>query len=301
VKIFCDAFKYTVPGDNTGAGLIAPNVLEVVDGAGLMLAFNSPEKALYRVAAERGAFVATKGRGFIALSVSGQVLERLRDMSLLDSLLAAIGSDLHKVTGLHATGDQDVDGAAVVAAVLAKGDAGEVCLSRKAVLRGQVERVLSLDDRGVLTGTAYLGSKAAGIRGVVYDKRHERMCNAGVDPGPRVRYEMRFGRHIGMTLRDVWDPTALFYHAAAPDLLPQPDDVAPWSPHAEGFTLPPMRTRTDIQKMKALAESSEDVGRMCRYARGAGDLGLDFLLRYVTDRFEAEASAHLEETAQSPP
>src|SRR5450830_1701966 len=45
----------------------------------------------------------------------------------------------------------------------------------------------------------------------VYDKREERVSRGFADPGPLVRVELVVSG-VGATLRDVSDPSALFYH-----------------------------------------------------------------------------------------
>jgi hypothetical protein len=154
-----------------------------------------------------------------------------------------------------------------------------VWLSRKKVPARNVLTFLSLDIDGVLSGSVYIGGKSAERRLVVYDKRKERLDKDRPDPGPMLRYEVRVKSQVGATLHDAYDPTNLFYHVAAPGVLPVPPGVAPWEPHAEGFTLDSPTDITAFQKMQRLVDNSADVARLVKLCGEMGPGGFDALVR----------------------
>lgn len=220
-------------------------------------------------------------------SASGAALAHLRALNLYGDYLRVLASVPHRVTRIDCTVETPVAAPPVVARIAARAREGFIALSRKAVKPESVVTYLSQDARGELTGTLYLGLPSAEVRGVVYDKRHERESKMFPDPGPLLRYEIRVKGNFNPTLRDAYEPAALFYHFAAPDLLPRPASVQDWSPHAEGFTLEKQNDFTAAQLMARKLDASADVARLIQLAIDCGPGGLPLLLSRITKLYDA--------------
>jgi hypothetical protein len=166
-----------------------------------------------------------------------------------------------------------------------------VALSRKAVSTLDVATHLSLDDRGVETGSVYFGRHTAEVRAVVYDKRWQMLDVYKKEIGARTRYEVRVSGKFGATLADAWAPASLFWHFASPDLLCAPAGTMPWSSHAEGFTLPPRTDLTAAELMQRRLDTSPDVARLLMLAEQCGPHGIDLLCARLRKLAAAAATA----------
>ncbi len=218
---------------------------------------------------------------FGVISASGGALTSLRTAGVLGDYLMAIGAHPYRITRLDATVDLFVDAPPIIASIAAAARSGGVSLSRKAVPVSDVVTQISLDARGVLTGTVYVGSKDARVRGVVYDKRHQQesppMSNP--DPGPWLRYEIRLRRDVGASLHDAWDAGPLFWHYCPPEFLAAPDGVVPWVPHGEGFTMERRADYTPALLIRGRLDRDPLVDRLIELADSIpGPGGRQFLL-----------------------
>lgn len=220
------------------------------------------------------------------LSLSGAALAHLRALNLYGELLAAIAQEAHKVTILHAARDKRADAPRHVQALYRSARQGKVSLSRKAINpRKDLEHIFkpSVTD-GRDTGTVYLGPITARVRAAVYDKRNERLLAGHPDPGPLLRHELRT-KNVGATLRDAFDPTALFYHYMAPELLKRPAGVADWSPHAAGYELPPMRVYSPAERIQRVLDNSPDVETLLELAAQCGPRGLELVVSALRSKY----------------
>jgi hypothetical protein len=223
------------------------------------------------------------------VSLSGASLAHLRLRGLFGEYLAAVGQEPHKITCLHPAFDQRVDAPPRIQSLYARAKRGLVSLSRKALdPRQGLDAWLKpgvVDGRQ--TGTVYLGGKSAHVRAAVYDKRDERIRAGCPDPGPMLRHELRLKGHAaaGCTLRDAFDPTAVFWHYAAPDLLRRPQGVADWAPLAAGYELPPMRVYDPQERLQRIVDNSLDLARLFELATALGPRGLDIVTRAIRARY----------------
>lgn len=225
----------------------------------------------------RGTFKLSEKWGVGAVGVSGAALAAFRSSGFFDELLMTIGEFPHRVTRLDVAVDVDDDGPRSVSRWYRRGKAGTVALTSSCIPSSQVQRIMGaglVDGRD--TGTVYLGSARRDVRAVVYDKRQEILRRAVDghgqkpdvialnDPGPLTRYELRFARHVGVTLADVHKPAPVFWHHAR-SLLAPPGRIEKWRAHAEGFSVP-RRDVTAVQQLELLLETSSDVARMVTLA-----------------------------------
>lgn len=230
----------------------------------------------------------TRGKVGI-VSASGVFLDCLRRVpGRYTDYLAALSGYPWRISMIHATQDYMVPSPPdVIQAIKALAQAGGVSLTRKAIQPSQVSALMGIDLRGAETGTIYLGKKGnADVWAKAYDKRHERECRAGRDPGPVVRIEIAVQSAMGATLKDAHDPSSMFFHFASRTLCEAPPGIAPWSGHGEGYVLPPSRSYTALQRIGGILEGSLDVSRLVQLAQDEwGDRGLDVLLPMLRRRF----------------
>ena len=289
-EVFCDDLRVTVPASHWPD--VRGSVQPVLESIGAAVEYQSEERIGWRY---EGGTAQAKRVGVVwSLSTSGQMLAGLRLRSLFGQFLAAIGSSPHKVTGLHATMDREAATPPVLEELLAKvaSDDG-LRLSRKRVALSHVDRWLVRRADGSDTGTMYLGSKAAEVRACVYDKREERIAHGMPDLGyDLTRYELRL-RGVGASLRDASEPTSIFWHYMAPDVLPCPVGVAPWVSHAQGVELDWPPVAEPAERLAQRVFRSDDLASILKLARsfpGGPELLLSMLRRRMLDP-AAESSA----------
>lgn len=213
------------------------------------------------------------------LGASGAILAGLRLAGMLGQYLDAVASRPHTVTRLDASLDVREPTAPVIARIVERVSSPEgLSLTRKRVSSQHVTRLVTRGDDGQDTGTVYVGSRAAEVRLCVYDKRMERMARKLPDVGPLTRYELRLKSHVGLTLRDVWSPSSVFWHFVAPDVLPRPDGVPAWQPHGEPFAIPRRDVPLPAQRLVALVQRSPEARRLAQLAHEVGPYGFSLLL-----------------------
>ena len=175
-------------------------------------------------------------RGKVGIfSASGGAVSTMRSAGIFEAFLQLLGSEgQYRVTRLDAALDFAKPASRIVHRLYRKALRGTVRLSRKACTASM--RSGPCVDGGV-TGTVYLGKRTAEVRAYVYDKRQERLDRGYADPGPLVRYEVTVRKQFNPTLRDAWDPEAMFWHFISPDVLTKPSGISDWVGYAEEFKL----------------------------------------------------------------
>lgn len=245
--------------------------------------------------------------------LSGDACAELRRCPAFDAwgqFLTIFGEGEHRVTRLDVALDLAEDGARVVRAVYGRARRGQISLTQKAIPPHQVRKHSGRSlYGGPDTGTVDLGNRKRDVRAKVYDKRQEllqRVCDAhgGLtadlvalnDPGPLVRYEVTLGRHVGVTLRDAYEPAAAFWRFAGESLLPVPSDrlelAASWRPHSTGFAVPRNREPDYARQLSLLVDTSHDIKRAVTLADRLGPNGrthLGVLLRKLASADESPA------------
>ncbi len=276
--VICDKLDVTVPAEH--ADLIL-RLRPFLDAAGFFLDWDSDAKLVLR-SANDGTLVWSKRYGVMCLGVSGAACAALRASGQWLAFLAEIGATPHRVTRLDATLDLATEAAPRVRRLRRSGAAGTLKLTRKAVRPEHVEAHLSRCAlTSVETGSVYIGSKHADVRLVVYDKRHERFKATGVDVGPLVRYELRLRSGAGVTLRDVAEPAAVFWHHMGRGTLSAPPDAPAWSPQAEGYQLDRWAPPSAFQRLVGRVESSGEVLALVKLAAELGPYGVEVLVSEI--------------------
>jgi hypothetical protein len=283
---FCDYLNVSVPRDS--GDLVMFEARPLLDLMGL----SQVAPGLFREGRDGGTFKHSQ-RGKVAIfGASGGLLDLLRRRGEFSNYLSVFSGFPHRVTMLHATADYAVDGPPAVARARRHGRRGLVSLTRKRVTPSAVKAILSLDVSGRSTGTIYFGHRQnADVWAKVYDKRHERLCRGLSDPGPMVRVEVAVQSDVGATLRDAFNPSALFFHHASPSLVEAPPCGREWSAHGEGFTVTKREHEPyAAQRIRAILDTSLDVGRICQIAREAFGTDAGLLVgRMMAKRFEQKA------------
>lgn len=292
-----DYFCVSTPSDSFD-GLVE-DVLAVLDTQ--IGAHEAP--GLYRMLDAPGGAVKYGRRHQVGtIGFSGQILQLLRQRRQLMPLLFAIAQHPHRVTGQHVAQDFHVDAAPYVRYAYRLGNARGVFLTRKAVRT--VSRVArqAIYDPGTETGTCYLGTRGASVMLTVYDKRNELLSQlvealpsanaewlALNDSGPLLRYELKLGRNVGMTLRDIAEPSAVFWHHLNGSGLPLacPEGVPEWKPLAEGYVVPERPEKLPWQQLQLILDNSPDVERAVKLAAKSGRAGPAMLVSLLKKRVEA--------------
>lgn len=274
---FADFIGFTVPAEDWPE--LCDELRPELEGVGMSLERDEERVKLWRSGGDGWGTVKQEVRGKVwAVGISGTVCAGLRAAGRLASLLASVGARPHRVTRLDAAVDVREDAAPVVARLTAAGRRGELALTRKRIQPKTVETHLGLRVDGVESGTVYLGGRAAEARMVVYDKRHERIGRKLPDIGNLTRYELRLRGGLGLSLRDCYEPAAVFWHHAAPDFLPAPADAPPWTPAGEGYELERLPPPTPLARMYAVLDRSTDVRSLLTLADQVGPYGLRMLI-----------------------
>lgn len=285
-EVFADDFRCSMAADSWDE--ISHQLETVAGDAGFLLDF---EKERVRQLRLDGGTIRTElTRGLRMVSCSGQALARLRSVQLLGQFLAVIGNVPHRVTGLHATLDRPEATGPHLAAIVARAASDDgLRAGRKRIPRTALLEYRQHLPDGSHTGSVYCGTKHAEIRPFVYDKRQERIARGLPDIGHDLtRWELRLRSGVGLSLRDVYQPAAVFWHYMAPDFLPRPEGVPEWQSGADGFAYDRPSPPLPAARLLRAAEGSEHLRELVKLA-GAFPGGVDFLCAIVR-RMDARAS-----------
>lgn len=229
----------------------------------------------------RGAVVVTYATRYGKISFSGGACEALRATGIWPEMLFALGSSPHKVTRLDCALDLAVDAADVIDQLTERYPLGSVALGRKFL---SVTKMLETRADGRESGTYYIGHRtAARATGRVYDKRLEVLKRTGVDIGHHLtRFEMTARKDYGATLRDAYEPAALFWHIASPALLNKPAGVPVWSSGGDltGWDFEP-RERVPYEVLTQRVEWSAEIEALALLADSIGVHGRSLLLSMI--------------------
>lgn len=280
--IHCDWLDVTFPADSP--------LLE--SAAGFLLEHGAPARRItddrveYRLPhADWGNIQLERSpRGWGRLSASGGSCEALRAISAFGPYLGLISEYPHTVTRLDACMDVLVPAQPIITALCSRYPPGSlVSLTRKGVpARYNLQPVVG----GGFTGTFYAGDirGSARVMGRVYDKQAER-ADRGIEIGPKTRFEIVARKDTGITLRDAYNPAALFWHFASPALLSAPSDVLAWEPFTgESWALGARPAVPDYERLARMVDASVDIERFCAFADQISGNGRASLLRLLQNR-----------------
>lgn len=216
--------------------------------------------------------VRSRSGSYRVISVSGAALSALRTAGVYGECLRLFGSEPHRLTRLDVALDVMVHAPPLLRDLYRRAVHGGVSLSRKSLDPARhLTRYVGPGLDGEETGTIYLGARSAEVKARVYDKRHERICRVGSDPGPWTRYELSVTSKVGVSLKDAWEPSPVFWHYMEDVLqgvLERPRGVPRWHPGGDGFSLPSRPPRDPVGVLRCRLDRSREIQDVCSMARG---------------------------------
>lgn len=284
-EVFCDHLSVTTPVDDWPA--MRDDLAPIFDSIGASLEYDTDGESLWRTGT--GTCKAKRYGLVTMLSATGAFLVGLRAADFFGAYLLAIGSHPHSVTRLDASMDVKQDTAPVIAAVVDKVASEEgLRVTRKRVRPADCSRFVHRRADGQDTGTVYLGPKDADVRPCIYDKQQERLDKGLCDVGPLTRFECRIRKGMGPTLRDAYEPTAIFWRFMG-EVLPVPANAPTWASSEVGFVLPTRVMDNAAQRLVRRLDASADLRDMIRLAREVGPFGLSFLQSRIAELYGHQA------------
>lgn len=245
-------------------------------------------KTLY-FTSDGGALIHTATKGFDRIAASGRILHHFRALGIFRDYLSLIADHPHNVTRLDLACDVPVNPADVLPVLYERYKAG-YAFGRKAVPTAWTKKP-GLDGRD--SGCLYFGHRSKHkVCAAIYDKALEAHEERGEVLPECLRYEFRFAREVGASLRDAAHPEALFYHVASPDFLPRPPWVPEWAPGADPWRPGPRQERLPAEKAESLVDSCADLATLARYAAEIGPEGVPWVLKLIRKKLERGASSY---------
>jgi hypothetical protein len=209
----------------------------------------------------------------------------MRDVKLFNDYLNILASVPHKVTRLDASVDVEIDTSIVLSSMRRRNPSGKVSLTNKPV---PVSEVIRYRPDGTKTGTYYIGQRGkASITAVIYDKQMDNEERYGYLTPVSTRYELRFARQVGCTLRDAADPTDIFWHHSKSfSYLKRPGRITPWTSggHFCQYEAMPPSLVTPAAELQRRVECSDELYTHFLQAEKLGRHGVDSLIGYYTKR-----------------
>lgn len=283
---FCDKFTVTTPKDNEKL------VVENFEAFSQSFFMERSNDSCFR-SASNGSLTWGHRGGVTWYTTSGSFLADLRAASLLDDYLCCFVSHAdnpqieHRVTHIDATVDEYRYAPTALLAALDIGLQGGVRFTRKGVSPHDVKSYMGLceyDASGLLTGSLYFASSKARVRSKLYDKRQQMLQVKGVDIGrDTLRHELSVKGDVGLSLRDVSQPKALFYHFY-PSVLMSKVYAPAWVPSDGGYTVD-RREVLPAMRLKHRVQSSLEVDALLRLACLSGEHGIDYLFQLLRARY----------------
>lgn len=294
-EVVADWLSVTTPFDDSGS--LVDAVESVCDISGAASSDHDPSDANYRL--DDGLLRLRRRGRVLCVTASGRFLRALRDRGLFVDYLSALGSEPHRVTRLDAAVDVPVDAGEFLPPVVELAESEAVSLGRKRIPRRRVRYLRHRRDDGTETGSLYLNGHGARLSCVVYDKALEALEKRGEVLPPTTRIELRFS-DVGLSLRDAYDPAPLFWHYCPREVLRPASPVPPWEPAGSGFSLPAPVPRSARDRLRALADRSGDLGRLCALAAAEGPEAVEYLVGLVRARVSQAIASPRPASAAAP-
>jgi hypothetical protein len=225
-------------------------------------------------------------RGVHYVSASGRAIASIRSRQLLDTFLMSFSQVPHNVSRMDIAMDVPLYAPDLLPKVYREAHEGRLRVTRKSRPPKQTFGPVPYEMPSKrVTGSVYLNDpRKAEIALRIYDKRAELLERTGEDIGEdRVRLELVLGKS-GASLRDVSQPLALFYHRMPECLVTRPPGPIPdWVPTSEPFHVERIES-LPYERLKALVESSSDVGRILKLTDELGPEGYRLFLKLLGRR-----------------
>lgn len=231
-------------------------------------------------------------RTVLRLSVSGSSLNYLRSKKMFDDFLFMVSEFPHHITRIDVAKDVDVLGWKRIHDLNASYPETAALTSRSL----KTKRFLSHGVDGRSTGTFYIGHRSkADVTARAYDKAHQIWETTGFSVGKNwFRYEIvvRSKRDRDCpSLRDVSEPTSLFYKYASPVFMRIPSDVGEWVPNSSyNFTPRVLDELLPAEKLKRCVSDSYYMSMVKRFAVEMGPSGIEYTLSLMRRELESAES-----------
>lgn len=284
-KVFCDWLDFTLP--------VSSHDPELIGIFFQQMAFVPKSEGLYRSPAGSGSVKITKYGTVIRVSISGSALGYIRSSGNFDNLLSWLSDNPHHITRFDAALDKSLSGSAVIKSLKRKHRTGTVKLSQRAL---PVTTILTNNDHGELTGTFYVGHRSkAGVTARVYDKQFELFQKSGLIVDKLTRYEITVRGDRSKKspcLRDLYDPTSIFWEFASPALLKKPAGVPEWNP-TDDLTFIPERIETapPYVALSRFIETSGLINTLSTLASKVGPYGQAYALKMIKEELQKSSDA----------
>lgn len=283
MTVFCDYLTVTCNPDNTFMDDLYMWLLkrfplshEHAEGGRLDTALFKPD--------DYGMFRLQQKKRFHSALASGAAIRQLRELDLWEEYLTILASVPHKVTRLDAAIDVSVDAPAILQSLIDRYP-DDILLTRKAL---KTKYTLGTRSDGKVSGTWFAGKKTtARVTAMVYDKQLEAWEKRGEVLPPTTRYELKFSKDLGCTLRDAYMPASLFYQFAAPKLVDKPDDIPAWEPQGNGWEGEPVEVSCSLAMYRRRVELSPEISALARLASTLGPDATDQAVEIFRTQLEA--------------
>lgn len=292
LEVFCDWLDVTYgPTDCP-----YPELNLLLLSAGLEVTYSDHSSRTYAVPtrdpSQRGALLVEHRSSFARVSLSGGICEYLRQQGCWEEALHVLATSPHRVSRLDATLDLSMDGADLVDSMRRRHSAGSVTLTRKSL---PTTCMLSVRADGRESGTWYAGHRTrARVTARVYDKALQMLEKYGCLVSPTARVEITIRE--GATLRDAVEPTACFWHYAAPAILKAPEGVPVWNPNSELGWTGPVREFDPALVLRRRVEGLAEIDALLDVADQLGPKGRDYLASLLQQRVKSSSPADLDQT-----
>ena len=274
-NVFCDWLDFTVPAEK--------HTLESLAYAFCDFGISQNCEGVLRTPSGKGVLKITKYGSVYRVSISGGMLTFFRNQGYYTDLILWMSETPHHITRFDAALDVFTPAPSVLRSLTRKYKAKGVKLGQRAL---PVTTMFSYNDSEELTGTFYAGHRTrADVTARVYDKQFEASQKSGDILPPTTRYEITVRGDRSKKspcLRDLHDPTSIFYQFASPAFLKVPGGVSPWEPVNE-FTFKPSvaDTKTAYEMASRLIDESGLLETLARHAASMGPYGVSSVVRMV--------------------
>lgn len=219
---------------------------------------------------------------FHSVSISGGSLSRIRELRKLEYLLSCISEVPHSITRLDVAIDTAQDGADVIDYYHKRFSKSSRYpkLSRKTVEPSYMLNRRASDDR--MTGTVYIGhTRGTKVSARIYDKQAELLQKTGAQVPLTTRYELTVRKDMQPSLRDVFQPSAIFWHYMGKTLIKAPYDVPTWEHGWGGSWNMQVEKPLVYQVLKSKIQDNPELQRIFELADSMSPDGRDIAINMI--------------------
>lgn len=229
-----------------------------------------------------GTILLIRSKRFHKVGCSGAALSEIRYRCKLDYFLSCIGSVPHSITRLDVALDFNVDGADIFSAYEKRYSKPSRYpkLTRKTVTPTYISSLRPSDGRR--TGTVNVGGyKNTKVSARIYDKQHQMLEKFGEEIPPTTRFELTVRKDMSPSLRDVSEPTAIFWHYMGRSVLKAPKGIPSWEAGWGGEWSMVVEKPLVYEVVKAKIESNPELLRIFELADSMSGDGREIALNMI--------------------